>query len=141
MTLLYCGNQQINLCPENYGSWGIFRIMEHTILTGARGGKYWLDENNVKHYVSQQGPVAKPKKNVNRLPSPAEQRKVTKRKSPGRYIGYFYVLNEIGHRIDDFKEWVYADSVEDARQQFEDDHWRAIAKGTLELDLVLKDKQ
>ena len=54
--------------------------MEHTILTGARGGKYWIDENNVKHYVSQQGPVAKPKKNVNRLPSPAEQRKVTKRK-------------------------------------------------------------
>ena len=115
--------------------------MEHTILTGARGGKYWIDENNVKHYVSQQGPVAKPKKNVNRLPSPAEQRKVTKRKSIGRYIGYFYVLNEDGRRVDDFKEWVYADSIEDARRQFKVDHWRAIARGTLELDLVLKDKQ
>jgi len=118
---------------------GHFCIMEHTILTGARGGKYWLDENNVKHYVSQQGPVAKPKKNVNRLPSPAEQRKVVK-KSPGRYIGYFYVLNEMGYRVDDFKEWTYADSVEDAKRQFEDDHWRAIAKGSLVLDMVTKER-
>ena len=115
--------------------------MEHTILTGARGGKYWLDEHNVKHYVSQQGPVAKPKKNVNRLPSPTEQRKVVKRKSPGRYIGYFYVLDEIGRRVDDFKEWVYTDSVEDAKRQFEYDHWKSIDRGTLELYLVQKDKQ
>ena len=66
--------------------------MEHTILTGARGGKYWIDENNVKHYVSQQGPVAKPKKNVNRLPSPTEQRKVVKRKHQMTFISRIIVI-------------------------------------------------
>lgn len=115
--------------------------MEHTILTGARGGKYWLDENNVKHYVSQQGPVAKPKKNVNRLPSPTEQRKAMKKDVRCRYIGYFYELDEIGRRVDDFKEWCYASSTEEARQNFEGDHWRAIARGTLELHMVLKDNE
>ena len=39
-----------------------------------------------------------------------------------RYIGYFYEYDEEGETIDDFKEWCEADSIEDAKFYFQDDH-------------------
>lgn len=116
--------------------------MEHTIITGARGGQYWLDENNKKHYVSQQGPVAKPRKSVNRLPTPAEQKKVHKRsESPNKdslniYVGYYYQLDRKGYRIDDFKEWCWAYNKEQAEEEFKSRYWKGIENGSIELSMV-----
>lgn len=39
-----------------------------------------------------------------------------------RYIGYFYEYDDNGNCVDDFKEWCEAESIEDAKYYFEDDH-------------------
>lgn len=46
------------------------------------------------------------------------------KKEPERYcfIGYFYEYNDEGDRVDDFKEWVEAENIEEAKEYFQDDH-------------------
>lgn len=65
-----------------------------------------------------------------------------------RYIGYFYEYNDRGERVDDFKEWVDAYDIEDAKDYFDDDHrgclrWlkdrRAIRRGVNLEGIVIED--
>lgn len=92
--------------------------------TGSRGGKYWLDDKGKKHYVSQK------KKAVTKTPT---VKQVNTRKT---YIGYYYVLDSDGYRVDDFKEWCDAYSAQEAEEEFRDRYWRQINKGSIELSMV-----
>lgn len=114
--------------------------MEHEILTGARGGQYWIDEKGKKHYISQQGPVAKPKTSVNRLPAPISQRRLNKttNKDLTTYICYYLQRNpNTGDIMDNFKEWCKARNIDEARKEFEDRYWHAIEKETIEISMVI----
>lgn len=54
-----------------------------------------------------------------------------------KYIGYFNVIED-GETVDDFKEWVEANSKEEAESEFYNDHWRQINSGILVLSHVSK---
>lgn len=83
--------------------------MEHKLITGPKGGNYWIDENGKKHYVPK-----KKSNKVNTLSSNINnnQKSSTKLSKMKCYIGYFKQLDESGETIDDFKEWVNASSKE-----------------------------
>lgn len=53
-----------------------------------------------------------------------EAKKPIEVKQPERYcfIGYFYEYNDESERVDDFKEWVEAENIEEAKEYFQDDH-------------------
>lgn len=91
------------------------------IKTGPRGGKYWIDDNGKKHYVTSKK-TKRPKK-----VEPKER----------VYICYFRQLDEDGEMVDDFKEWTKAYSEQEARAYFEHEHWRSLASGRLEIDMIV----
>ena len=93
------------------------------ILTGPRGGKYWIDDNGKKHYVTSKKTTKTSKK------EPKES----------TYICYFRQLDEDGEVVDDFKEWTTAYSEQEARAYFEHEHWRSIAAGRLEIDMIVEE--
>lgn len=95
------------------------------ILTGPRGGKYWLDENGKKHYVTS-------KKTTKKKASKKEPQERT-------YICYFRQLDEDGEIVDDFKEWTKAYDIEEARAHFEHEHWRALDSGRLQIDMIVEE--
>lgn len=95
------------------------------ILTGPRGGKYWLDENGKKHYVIS-------KKTTKKKTSKKEPKEST-------YICYFIQRDENGEMVDDFKEWTKAYSEQEARDYFEHEHWRAISSGRLEISMIVEE--
>lgn len=91
------------------------------IKTGPRGGKYWIDDNGKKHYVT------------------SKKTKRSKKVEPKErvYICYFRQLDEDGEMVDDFKEWTKAYSEQEARAYFEHEHWRSLASGRLEIDMIV----
>lgn len=61
---------------------------------------------------------------------------VEKKQEPYTYIGYYYEYDENGERVDDFKEWCYAYSKEEARRELEDRYWR---NDNIKLEMVCRE--
>ena len=76
---------------------------ERTLITGPKGGQYWIDESGKKHYV-------KAKKNKNIKPLKMK-----------RYTACITVYKN-GEYYDDFNEWRDAYCKEGAIEKFREDY-------------------
>lgn len=81
------------------------------IHTGSRGGKYWIDDNGKKHYLSKKEETPK-KVNITKKPEP---------------ILYTYYCNicrrsKDGEYVDDWNEWHNAYSEEEALEYWRDEY-------------------
>lgn len=86
--------------------------MERTIITGPKGGKYWLDDKGKKHYVKKSEVTSKKKKEV---------------ESPRRYTFRMYTEYD---PEDGSWVWTEATSEEEARRNIMSENW-----GVTKLDL------
>lgn len=82
------------------------------ILTGPRGGQYYIDETGKKHYVKKSAIKKSPSKYKVQKPAKFTEPKLK------RYVCY-YAQYENDEMVDDFKEWCDAYSVNEARSEFE----------------------
>ena len=82
-----------------------------------------IDANGKKHYVTSKKTTKTSKKEL----------------KENTYICYFKQLDEDGEVVDDFKEWTTAYSEQEARAYFEHEHWRSIAAGRLEINMIVEE--
>ena len=97
-------------------------MSEKTLITGPRGGTYWLDDKGVKHYVKGKKETPKPK---------------VKTPEVKTYICYYKVVDENGYYVDDFKEWCKATSKLDAETEFRDRYAEEILSGRIEISQIV----
>lgn len=104
--------------------------VEYDEYVGTKGGHYYINAKGKKVYLKEQAqPVTEKVINVVK----PKESKLT------RYIGYFRQLDKEGCAVDDFKEWCEAYSEDEARRKFEDDYRDSIARGTIELSMILEE--